>query len=159
VVSKIRPTKTDMKKLTFSETVIRQIRETIGKAAPECGGVLGSRDGEIISEYFFDATGRSSQNGYAPDTQAINHTLANEWMPQGIVMVGIVHSHANCVDVPSCGDINYGIRILLSLDTVSEFYLPIVTIDEDIHMSCYVIAPDPERQFICQKVEYDIIPG
>ena len=94
---------------------------------------------------------------YAPDVFGINNMLIHDWMPRGIFMVGIVHSHANEVLAPSCGDISYGIRILQALDTVDKFYLPIVTNSNGvIKMSCYGIYHDPERQFVCKKLPHYI---
>lgn len=146
-----------MRVLKFSEVVYRQISETIGKFPPECGGILGARESGLITEYYFDVSGTCSPKGYAPDVQRINEILINDWNPRGVIMVGIVHSHANGVIVPSCGDINYGIRILQALDTVDEFYLPIVTVGETMRMQCYVVSPDPERQFVCRRLDYDVV--
>lgn len=79
-------------------------------------------------------------------------------MPQGILMVGIIHSHASGNTVPSCGDISYGIRILQALDTVNRFYLPIVTMDkEQIRMDWYTICQEEKHGFVCRKTEYDIV--
>ena len=147
-----------MNVLKISEDVITQIRNTIGKLPPECGGVLGASEAGIITEFFFDAKGVGSSNGYAPDVQSINEMLVNDWMPRGILMVGIVHSHANGVAVPSCGDVGYGVRILQALDTVDRFYLPIVTTTEDgqFLLTCFGIFEDPERQYVCRKIPYEI---
>lgn len=79
--------------------------------------------------------------------------LANDWMPRGILMVGIVHSHANGVNIPSCVDVDYGIRILQALDTVDEFYLPIVTvIDGVFKLTCFVITKHDDRKYVCREV-------
>ena len=117
-----------MEILKISRSVYMQICNTLGKNPPECGGVLGARENDQITEFYFDETGKSSSTGYAPDVVAINNMLVNDWMPNGILMVGIVHSHANQNKIPSCMDVEYGIRILRALDTVDEFYIPIVTV-------------------------------
>ena len=143
--------------LKLSNSVYQQICGTIGKLPPECGGILGSTNGSIITEFYFDKSGKSSVTRYAPDVFGINNMLIHDWMPRGIFMVGIVHSHANKVLAPSCGDISYGIRILQALDTVDKFYLPIVTNSNGvIKMSCYGIYHDPERQFVCKKLPHYI---
>lgn len=143
--------------LKLSKGVYSQILDTIGKYPPECGGVLGAGEDGIITEFFFDETGKSTPSGYAPDVTVINDMLINDWMPRGILMVGIVHSHANGINVPSCGDISYGIRILQALDTVDKFYLPIVTTDHvKTEISCYGIYPDPERQYVCRRIACEI---
>lgn len=99
----------------------------------------------------------SASDGYTPDVQTINRILAEEWMPKGILMVGIVHSHANGVSVPSCGDIHYGMRILQALDTVDKFYLPIVTVNEVVEMNCFVVEREDGNRFVCRPVSYDLV--
>ena len=143
--------------LQLIQTVYQQICETIGTRAPDCGGVLGADEKGIITHYYFDESGKSTASSYEPDVEQINHVLLNDWMPQGIYMVGIVHSHANSACVPSCGDIAYGIRILQALDTVTEFYLPIITVDGSIKLYGYILSPDPEHLFICQQIECEIV--
>lgn len=144
--------------LIFKKSIIDEIVNTIGRYPPETGGILGANSSGIISYYYYDRTGKSTVHGYAPDVSAINKMLTEEWMPAEIFMVGIVHSHSNMNGVPSCGDISYGVRILQALDTVDEFYLPIVTQSErGFEMFCYVICRDPERQYICKKTDYTVI--
>lgn len=144
--------------IKMTQEVYRQIVDTIGRHEPECGGVLGAKQEGVITEYYFDTTGRSSPNGYAPDVNAINEMLIKDWMPRGILMVGIVHSHSNGNSVPSCGDINYGIRILQALDTVDRFYLPIMAVnDGEIQMNGYVIMYDKAYGFVCRRDECEIV--
>ena len=147
-----------MDEMKITREVYDAIVENLSTRTTECGGVLGAGADGIVSEFYFDATGQSNPNGYAPDVNAINKMLINDWMPHSILMVGIVHSHVNGVDVPSCGDINYGIRILQALDTVDRFYLPIVVFREGrAEMTCYAILSDPVHNFICKKIPYEII--
>lgn len=144
--------------LIFTKGVMEEIINTVGRFPPETGGILGACSNGIISHFYYDRTGKSTANGYAPDISTVNEIITNSWMPNGILMVGIVHSHANMNRTPSCGDISYGIRILQALNTVDQFYLPIVTRSEDVfEMCCYVLSHDPERQFICRKVDYTVI--
>ena len=146
-----------MNKIRLMQTIYQQICETIGTHTPECGGVLGADESGIITRYYFDHTGISSENSYAPDVERINQILLHEWMPQGVYMVGIVHSHTNSACVPSCGDISYGARILQALDHLSEFYLPIVIIDDSVKLYGYTLSRDPEHQFICKQTECEIV--
>lgn len=145
--------------LRLTAEVLEQIRQTVGALPPECGGVLGAGADGVVTEFFFDATGRSAPEGYAPDVAAINRVLAEDWMPRGILMVGIVHSHAGCMDVPSCMDVNYGMRILSALDTVDRFYLPIVTgVNGDFRMTGFVIEREPEGRCVCRREGWSIAP-
>ena len=144
--------------IKMTRRVYERIVDTLGKYSPECGGVLGAGEDGVITEFFFDATGKSTPNGYAPDVKAINEMLTNDWMPRGILMVGIVHSHSNGNSVPSCGDISYGVRILQALDTVERFYLPIVTMDEgDVQMNSYEIGHDDIRGIVCRRIECKLV--
>ena len=144
--------------LSITKKVMEDIINTVGKYPPETGGILGANTNGVVTHFYYDRTGISSASGYAPDVLSVNSVLANCWMPNEIFMVGIVHSHSTLNIAPSCGDIAYGIRILQALDTVEEFYLPIVAHSEaNVEMHCYVISPDPDRQFICRKVDYEIV--
>lgn len=146
-----------MEALKMSRRVYARIMESVGRHPPECGGVLGARMGETVTEFYFDRHGRGAAKAYAPDVQGINALLTKDWMPRGVLMVGIVHSHADGLCVPSCGDISYGIRILQALDTVDRFYLPIIAPQNgQAELFCYVVYPDQERQFICRRIEYEL---
>lgn len=144
--------------LVFTKRIMDEIVNTVGRYPPETGGILGAGSDGIISHFYYDYTGKSTANGYAPDVSTVNEILTNCWMPKGIFMVGIVHSHDNMNSVPSCGDISYGIRILQALSTVDRFYIPIVTRSkENFEMCCYMICHDSKHQFICKKAGYTIV--
>lgn len=146
-----------MEALKLSRRVYAQIMDTVGTLAPECGGVLGAGEDGLVTEFFFDATGRRTSTGYAPDVAAINEMLVQDWMPRGILMTGIVHSHANGNCVPSCGDVGYGIRILQALDTVDRFYLPIVTVrGGSAELFCYAVYRDAEGRFVCRRLRHEL---
>lgn len=147
-----------MEALKLSRRVYAQIMDTVGTLPPECGGVLGAREDGLVTEFFFDAAGRRTPTGYAPDVAAINELLVRDWMPRGVLMAGIVHSHANGNSVPSCGDVGYGTRILQALDTVDRFYLPIVTQKNgQAELFCYAVYQDVEGRFVCRRLLYELI--
>lgn len=105
---------------------------------PECGGVLGAVDGKTITHFYFDTGGVCTAWSYAPDCEQINEMLVHSWAPQGVQMVGIIHSHSNAGDFPSCGDLYYCEQIM-SASNLTEFLLPIVTLSPfQIHM--YVVT-------------------
>ena len=142
-----------MSRITLTPKVYSQICHTLTSHLPESGGVLGGTADGIITDYYFDATGISRPDAYIPDVEAINRVLAEDWMVRGVLMRGIVHSHANGVDVPSCGDIAYGVQILAALDTVEEFYLPIVTVENgEFRMAGYVLRRNDEGRVLCRAV-------
>jgi len=144
-------------RLLITKEVIHEIFATVGSYPPETGGILGAGSSGVISHYYYDRTGKSSVNGYAPDIDAVNSILTDYWMPNGVLMVGIIHSHSNGVSVPSCGDINYGIRILEALDTVDSFYLPILTRANGIpELICFEISRDSDGKYCCKRIDFDI---
>ena len=143
-----------MCEMRITKEVLKQIKETVGRLQPEHGGILGATTDGTISEYYFDADGTSTPTGYVPNVSMINNVLTNDWMPRGILMVGIVHSHANGVNTPSCVDVGYGIRILQALDTVDKFYLPIVTVEDGMfQMTSFAIMKD-SVEYVCRKIDY-----
>lgn len=147
-----------MGEIRITVKVMEQIKKTLGKYPPECGGVLGAGKDGVISAFYFDAEGKSTPTGYSPNVASINELLANDWMPNGILMIGIVHSHANGINVPSCMDVGYGIRILQALDAVEEFHLPIVTmVDDTFSMAWFTIKSDGNGQYICQKNHFSVM--
>ena len=95
---------------------------------PECGGVLGSKQGQPISKFYFDESGVSTPDSYTPDYMAINAIL-EEWEKEGIIMVGIAHSHADDDRMPSCGDLYYCERILLANPMLDQMILPIASVE------------------------------
>lgn len=140
------------------KAVYDQIFDTIGKKPPECGGIIGAGEDGVISQYYFDVTGKSEPDAYIPDVESVNQVL-EAWHERGIHMVGIVHSHQAGMSVPSCGDIAYGARILEALDTVDRFYLPIVVSQEDVpRMLGYVLFEEDQR-ILCKETVIHVIEG
>lgn len=110
------------------KNVYDEIRNVLGMKKPECGGVLGARPNEPISKFYFDVSGISTEDSYTPDYEKINEIL-EAWAEEGIQMVGMIHSHGNEGNFPSCGDLYYCEQILRSNPVISEFLLPIVTVE------------------------------
>ena len=117
----------------IQKAVYDAIRTALSEKEPECGGVLGAVPGEAISKFYFDVSGKSTQNAYTPDYETINAVL-EEWAAEGVQMVGMIHSHADG-SFPSCGDLFYCHQILLGNPAIKEFLLPIATLNPfTIHM-------------------------
>lgn len=131
------------------EEICRQLKE----AGSEHGGVLGAGEDGTVRHFYFDATGVSSANGYKPDTNAINNMLISDWLPSGIRMVGIVHSHSDGCKYPSCGDVAYAYRILDALAGIDSFHIPIYT---DGVLNGYE-AVRMEGQMLCRSEELRIL--
>lgn len=116
------------------QNVYDEIRSALGTKKPECGGVLGARPGGPISKFYFDFSGISTDDAYTPDYERINEIL-EQWAEEGVQMVGMIHSHENEGNFPSCGDLFYCEKILRSNPSILDFLLPIVTVNPfEIHM-------------------------
>ena len=112
------------------DSVIEQIRLTIGVSEPERGGILGAKSFDLpISAYYFDITSQHQKDRYVPDCNKINEVLEHQWLPRDLYMYGIVHSHDASCPFPSCGDIEYAHRIINALSYTNTLFLPIVLTD------------------------------
>ncbi|MBQ8496655.1 MAG: Mov34/MPN/PAD-1 family protein [Clostridia bacterium] len=111
----------------IQKAVYDDICQTLGEKEAECGGILGARMGEPISKFYFDHSGISTPDAYTPDYETINEIL-EEWAEDGMQMVGIIHSHGNEGNFPSCCDLYYCEQILRNNPSLKEFLLPIVTL-------------------------------
>lgn len=103
------------------EAIIRQL----SYVPAERGGILGAKVGEPISAFYYDSTGYGTKNSYSPDCEAINNILENEWFPQDIYMIGVIHSHDTMETFPSCTDLLYAEKIYRAIGMNEEFYFPI----------------------------------
>ena len=121
---------------------------------PECGGVLGAIPDEAISEFYFDISGLCTEESYTPDYIRINEILENDWAKRGVQMVGIVHSHGNVGDFPSCGDLYYCEQIMKNAD-IAEFMLPIVTL-EPFKLHWYTVFYNGEKISV-KKDDFTVI--
>jgi len=143
--------------LRITETVYQSILRDLGGQPLECGGILGADQSGVVSAWYFDRTGKSSHNSYKPDVIAINRVLQEEWQPSGIYMLGIAHSHTAGKNVPSCGDIHYGIRILEALDTTDTFYLPILELSETRQtLFAFILYKNSQEQYQCRQITCQI---
>ena len=84
----------------------------------------------------------------------INEILENDWAERGVQMVGIIHSHGNAGDFPSCGDLYYCEQIMKSAN-ISEFMLPIVTLNP-FKLNWYRVFCNSEK-FSVKKDEFIIV--
>ena len=118
--------------LVISESVMQEIRQTIGNLRAEQGGPLGgNRDSGVVTDFHFDNSARRTGASYSPDTELLNKLFAEEWNPQGINLLGFVHSHPPSFRQPSGGDIEYATRILAAIPELEYLYLPIIMTEPD----------------------------
>jgi proteasome lid subunit RPN8/RPN11 len=118
--------------VTLTLAVYEAIRSSIGSAAAEVGGMLGGDfKKREITHFFYDARASRSAAVYSPDTETINNLLADEWNPDGIRLLGFVHSHPPGMWQPSRGDEIYAEKILSSNTELPYLALPIVQSERD----------------------------
>ena len=80
----------------ITESVLEKIGKTIGRKAPEQGGMLGSSyDQTIIDSYVIDAHANVNEVEYTPNTKFLNDILTNDWGQKGINLSGFIHSRPN----------------------------------------------------------------
>lgn len=103
------------------------------RVPPECGGIIGSGHGNVITHVVFDK-GCPPDAGimYIPNTQFLNQTI-KKWEKRGIKFRGIFHTHAPQWADLSNDDKVYIIDILNALPPSIEFlYFPLVFPDMQI---------------------------
>lgn len=138
------------------QSVIDQIRSTIGVLEPERGGILGAKTAHSpISDYYFDISSQHQKDYYMPDCDKINEILERQWMPNDIYMFGIVHSHDAACPYLSCGDIEYARRIIEALSYTNTLFLPIV-IPEDFTIIPYTVQVI-EKNVVTKKIDMNIV--
>ncbi|MBR3569493.1 MAG: hypothetical protein IKN96_01660 [Oscillibacter sp.] len=59
-----------------------------------------------MTEFYFDATGTTTENRYAPDVATLNRVIA-EWFRNGIEFAGFVHAHTKDAPRLSWADTDY----------------------------------------------------
>lgn len=95
----------------FDAKIIKQIKFDFLK--PECGAILGSRDGDnYINAYCFDKSGSNSANAneYRPNIEFLNKAL-DGWKQNHILFIGLLHSHPIDKSTLSTADVNYAKQI------------------------------------------------
>ena len=120
----------------ITETVIKEIRTTIGSRSAEEGGMLGGdRTEGVVREFYFDKSASRSGVTYSPDHVTLNKLLSIDWNPNGIKLLGFVHSHPGSpsggLDQPSGGDCVYARRILDAIPDMECLLMPIVLTEPD----------------------------
>ena len=75
----------------MKEDIYKEIHRALSAMPPETGGILGSRDGQILS-FYFDEKGSCSEKQYVPDVDTLNRQI-QMWQKEEIEFAGIVHSH------------------------------------------------------------------
>lgn len=94
--------------MIVARDILAILDRSVSDHPPETGGILGSRDGEVIDSIVFDLSGRSASAGcsYAPDVNFLNQRI-KRWQGEGVAFMGMFHTHFHSVRTLSCGDKHY----------------------------------------------------
>lgn len=129
------------KQMTFSKSVLNQIKETIGKMLPEQGGFLGISNCDDVVDYFVhDINAKVGYSEYNPNVEFINKVINEEWANKNIDFCGFIHSHPSPSNMLSRADIEYALRIMKEFG-LSYLYMPLVnsSIDGRFHIYGYFV--------------------
>lgn len=120
--------------MVVSASVYEEIRKVIGVHHAERGGMLvGDRQDPFrVRLHHYDAGGSMGAAMYDPDYHALNRALKELYEPNGLDMLGFVHSHPAGVRRPSgdwggnVGDMAYASATLQANPDLQVFLMPIV---------------------------------
>lgn len=126
--------------ILIDKFVYKEIVNTIGKAEPESGGIMGGK-GLHCQKFYFDSTSRSSSNSYKPNTLKTNEVI-KQWYSDNIEFIGIIHSHPENITQLSYSDIEYAHK-LMQLNSFSHFIMIICVCSptkENFSMTGYLLT-------------------
>lgn len=128
--------------LFLTDQVLKDISATVGSMPAEQGGMLGGRRATgTATAYRFDDSARRSTATYSPDAGGLNKLLREDWNPNGVDLLGFVHSHPTGVWRPSAGDAAYAERILAAIPAMDRLVLPIAQTAPDTgHFQLHTFA-------------------
>ena len=141
--------------MLITASAYAQICETLGTFPPECGGILGQRNG-IITDFCFDRKGDSLS--YSPDCEFLNAQI-EKWASDGIEFAGIAHSHPFGQELLSAEDIRYIKRILQSNNREENnrtLYFPVVipeSVENRFKIIGYEATADDNGRFTVESTD------
>ena len=113
--------------MLICQYVIDEISRSLGLFDYESGGLIGSRNGDILDVFYYDEGRRSNDNEYAPSVDELQKQL-NNWSKEHIEFKGIIHSHI-ISDRLSPQYIQMAYKII-SMNTLSSILMPVFLISE-----------------------------
>ena len=103
------------------------IVSTIAALPPETGGILGSKDGNVVTDFIFDKGKENTSEFYIPDVMRLNKGIIS-WRQEGIRFIGMIHSHIRGRNKLSTSDIDYANKIMESMN-MERLYMLLVDTD------------------------------
>lgn len=117
------------KTIIMTSEVYNEICNTIGAIKPEQGGILGSSDGIIIDNYYYDFNAERTSFSYSMNVSVLNEVI-HQWNDNDIRLMGVIHSHPEGFHIPSMGDVETANNIVRKIDVGGEFFIPIVQVSK-----------------------------
>lgn len=119
--------------MRINKSVFCEILASFPSVPPECGGILGQKNG-IICAYLHDRKWQSTESAiYVPDVDWMNRCI-QEWAFTGIEFAGIVHSHPLDCNTLSEADRAYICQIMTAIPAhIMELFFPILIPGEDMY--------------------------
>lgn len=113
--------------MRITRKAMNYIHSNIGGLPPETGGILGSRDGNIITHVVMDKQEDETQYMccYSPNIEFLNFCVEG-WQQEDILFKGIFHTHFAGVRSLSFADREYITNIMNAMPTeIKDLYFPI----------------------------------
>jgi proteasome lid subunit RPN8/RPN11 len=147
-------------KFIFEQSVLEEIRRTVGSLPAETGGLLGDDGNGTISRFYFDREAVRSSVTYTVDPARIN-PIIDAWNAAGAHLCGFVHSHPSLCLEPSAPDIEYAQRIIQhpGNERIQHLLIPIVQSSAEGEFSLRLFAVTRELENAVFEVPYEIIPS
>ncbi len=123
--------------MVIAKDVYERIVNRQTNAPPETGGILGGSSGVITNEHFDPGMQSERMCSYIPNVKTLNDVI-KQWQQEGVLFMGIYHTHFWGVSTLSCGDTSYMERILRCMPSqIAYLYFPILVM--------------PDRELVCYK--------
>lgn len=120
-------TQRQIREVLVANRVFNEFIRFIGSSENESGGIIGSKNKNIIDVFYFDKGRRSDANEYVPNVDDLQQQIML-WDKTHINFRGIIHSHT-VSDRLSPRDIQMA-RKILCINNLSEILMPIYLIRE-----------------------------
>ena len=123
--------------MTIVRDAIHKICSNVSTCSFETGGIMGSRDGVLVSEIIMDPTvSEVYRCCYIPHIKYFNKCI-EEWNEKNIIFMGMFHTHFYNVGTLSDGDLKYINTIMRAMPKkINRLYFPIYTLPQN-EMICY----------------------
>jgi len=140
-----------MNHLQIPYHIYQDIMDSIGSVPTESGGVMAIQ-GNVISDYYFDADAGVGKRFYRPSTELITKRV-NTWVQEGKSFCGFIHSHTYPYTQLSAMDVVAAEKTLL-LNQMPAIYMAILC-----HKRLYfyrVFYPQGQKQSVIEPCTIEI---